>query len=573
MSVSAARAIRGVPAAPGIAQGRYVRFERVPLTQSPPATDPMREVARLRRAIEAVAKDRQRMAEQLRRAGHGSEARIFEAHAEMARDPALLDDAIARITSERSGASRAIADAAVAAAEVLRTLPDPTLAARATDVLDVGDRIAREAAGLPAASIDLAAPAIVVADDLPPSLTATLPRDRLLAIVLEGSSPTAHAAILARAYGIPAVVGVLGLRSALAGAEPDAELAVDGGTGEVVVAPDAAAAAQFAARAGQLARERAAATSEAGLAAVTADGTVVELLANIGSPAESAAARGAGARGVGLFRTEFLFLERRTAPTEDEQATAYGEAVAVFAPDPVTIRLLDVGGDKHIAYLPMPPEENPFLGQRALRLAGTYRPLFVAQLRACYRAARRGAVKAMAPMVADAADADLFLDIAREAREGVPQAERGDVALGVMLEIPSAVLSADTYFPRISFASLGTNDLLQYTLAADRGNAALERYRDPLHPAHLALIRTAVDAARRHGVALSVCGEMAGDATAALALVGLGIRSLSMTATSIAAVRRAIRAASLADLQRHAAAALSEGSAASVRARFEGPRA
>jgi phosphoenolpyruvate-protein kinase (PTS system EI component) len=294
----------------------------------------------------------------------------------------------------------------------------------------------------------------------------------------------------------------------------------------------------------------------------------VQLLANIGSIRESAQARTFGARGVGLFRTEFLFLERRTAPSEDEQADAYAAVAAAFAPDPVTVRLLDVGGDKPISYMPMPREDNPFLGQRALRLAGIYREIFVAQLRACYRAATRGRVKVMAPMVADAADARLFLDLAREARTSLAASDRGEADLGVMLEIPSAVLSADTYFARLSFASLGTNDLLQYTLAADRGNAALERYRDGLHPAHLALIRLAVEAARAHKIELSVCGEMAGDPVAALVLVGLGIRSLSMTGASIPAVKRAIRGASLGDLEHNALAALGEASAESVRARF-----
>jgi phosphoenolpyruvate-protein phosphotransferase len=436
-------------------------------------------------------------------------------------------------------------------------------------VLDVGDRIAREVAGLPAATIELVGPTIIVADDLPPSLTATLPRDRLLAIVLEGSSPTAHAAILARAYGIPAVVGASRLREALGRVGPEAQLAVDGTTGEVIISPDPGTIARFDARGRDIARSRAGALTAAALPAVTLDGTVVRLLANIGSPRESAPARALGASGVGLFRTEFLFLERRTAPSEEEQAAAYGEVAAAFAPDPVTIRLLDVGGDKPISYVPIPHEENPFLGQRALRLAGTHRVLFVAQLRACYRAATHGRIKVMAPMVADAADARLFLELAEEARIGLAPADRGHVDLGVMLEIPSAVLAADTYFAGISFASLGTNDLLQYTLAADRGNAALERYRDPLHPAHLTLIRSAVEAARRHDIELSVCGEMAGDPAGALALVGLGVRSLSMTPGSIADVKAAIRARSVADLEREAGAALGDPSAEVVRARFD----
>jgi len=568
MTTTGARAIRGVPAAPGVAHGPYLRYERVPLTHDGHAADPATEVKRLRAASDVVAKSRERVADELRRSGHANEARIFDAHAEMARDPALLDDAIARISSSHVSASGAIAAASAAVAEQLRALDDPTLAGRASDVLDVGDRIAREVAGLPAATIDLVVPSIIVADDLPPSLTATLPRDRLLAIVLEGSSPTAHAAILARAYGIPAVVGASRLREALGASGPAVDLAVDGATGEVVVAPDAETIAAFDARGRAVARDRAGALADAELPAATRDGTIVRLLANIGSIRESAAARALGASGVGLFRTEFLFLERPTAPSEDEQADAYGEVAAAFAPNPVTVRLLDVGGDKPISYLPMPREENPFLGQRALRLAGTYRALFVAQLRACYRAASRGRVKVMAPMVADAADARLFLDLAREARTSLAAADRAEVDLGVMLEIPSAVLIADTYFARLSFASLGTNDLLQYTLAADRGNAALERYRDGLHPAHLALVRMAVEAARRHGIELSVCGEMAGDPVAALVLVGLGVRYLSMTPSSIPAVKRAVRAASLTDLERESLAALGDVSAESVRARF-----
>jgi phosphoenolpyruvate-protein phosphotransferase len=568
MTTTGARAILGVPAAPGVAHGPYLRFERVPLDHDGHAADPATEIARLTAACEVVAKSRERVADELRRSGHANEARIFEAHAEMARDPALFDDAVARIRSSRVTASSAIAAASSAVADQLRTLNDATLAARASDVLDVGDRIARQVAGLPAATIELIVPTIVVAEDLPPSLTATLPRDLLLAIVLEGSSPTAHAAILARAYGIPAVVGASRLREALGGTGPEAHLAVDGSTGEVIVAPDATTIAEFDARGREIARERAGAVADAELPAATLDGTVVELLANIGSPRESADARAFGARGVGLFRTEFLFLERRTAPSEEEQADAYGQVAAAFAPDPVVVRLLDVGGDKPISYMPIPREDNPFLGQRALRLAGTYREIFVAQLRACYRAATRGRVKVMAPMVADLADARLFLDLARDARTSLAAGERGDVDLGVMLEIPSAVLSADTYFGRVSFASLGTNDLLQYTLAADRGNAALERYRDGLHPAHLSLVRSAVEAARRHGIELSVCGEMAGDPVAALALVGLGVRRLSMTPASIPAVKRAIRGVSLADLEREAVVALGEASADAVRARF-----
>jgi phosphoenolpyruvate-protein phosphotransferase len=337
-----------------------------------------------------------------------------------------------------------------------------------------------------------------------------------------------------------------------------------------VIDPGADERAEFDARAERFAEARSHDLEEATLPAVTRDGVEVTLLANIGSPAEAVPARSMGARGVGLFRTEFLFLERATPPTEDEQAAAYREVVEAFGGDPVTIRLLDIGGDKPIPYLPLPAEDNPFLGVRALRLAADRPELFVTQLRACYRAAIAGPVKVMAPMVADAADVALLVELAARARDGLAAegAAHGPVDLGVMLEIPSAILAADAYFGSIGFASLGTNDLTQYTLAVDRGNPALERYRDAMHPAVLRLIAMAADGAGRAGISLSVCGEMGGDPVAALALVGLGVRQLSMSAAALPAVRRAIRSADAAALGAAAQAALGDPSAVAARARF-----
>jgi phosphoenolpyruvate-protein phosphotransferase len=518
-----------------------------------------------------VAVDADMLADDIRRSGHADEAEIFAAHAEMARDPEVLDSASGHIRGELMDGPSAISAAALEVADLLRGLGDELLRARATDILDVGDRIARRSAGLPAGGFSLATPSIIVGEDLPPSVTATLPRDRVLGIALEGSSPTAHAAILARAYGIPAVVGATGLLEAIAASDPLGELLVDGSGGEVIVGPNEEDAARVAEQTGRFQRERERDRGEASLPPETIDGTTIALLANIGSPDDASDAVALGAHGVGLFRTEFLFLERSEPPSEDEQVEAYGRVAEAFAPYPVTVRLLDIGGDKPIPYLSLPPEDNPFLGVRALRLAETRPDLFLTQLRACYRAAARGRIKVMAPMVADAGDATILRDLAARARADVIAAHHdiGDIDLGVMLEIPSAVLTADTYFGAIRFGSLGTNDLLQYTLAVDRGNPALERYRDSLHPALLRLVKLSVEAAARHGIELSVCGEMAGDPMAALALVGLGVRSLSMTASSLPAVRRAIRAASVADLGETASEALTSASAAEVRSRFE----
>jgi phosphotransferase system enzyme I (PtsI) len=561
----------GVAAAPGIALGRWAEVGRPPLPEArriDPA-DVAAETARLREASIAAAGELREVAVTVRGEGHQDEAEIFEAHALMARDPALVDGAARRVETGLVDAVGAVMAAAQEVADSLAALDDELLSARATDVLDVADRIARRAAGMPTGS-SLDRPAIVVAEDLPPSVTATLPRTHVLGICLERSSPTAHAAILARAYGIPAVVGVTGLLAAVRAAGPNAEIALDGASGEVLIAPDEVDRSRFEALADAATQARARDLEEATAPATTRDGVEVTLLANIGSPDECAQAVALGAVGVGLFRTEFLFLERTSPPTEDEQVAAYRQAVEAFAGGVVTVRLLDVGGDKPIPYLSMPREDNPFLGVRALRLAGDRPDLFVTQLRACYRAAVAGPIRIMAPMVADATDVATLLSLADRAREelGQESVPFAEAELGVMLEIPSAVLTAAGYFTEISFASLGTNDLLQYALAVDRGNPALERYRDAMHPGLLRLVRMAVEAADERGVSLSVCGEMAGDPVAALALVGLGIRSLSMSAASLPAVRRAIRHSDGATLAAEASATLSDRTAADARSRI-----
>jgi phosphoenolpyruvate-protein phosphotransferase len=564
--------IVGVPAAPGIARGPWAEVGRAPLPEprAIAAAEVAGEVARLREAAKTAERELRELAAQVRDAGHVEESEIFRAHALMTRDPDLVKAALGQIETQHIDAVGAISTTARSVASRLAAIEDELLSARATDVLDVGDRIARHAAGLPTKTI-LQRPSVLVAEDLPPSIAATLPRDRVLGIVLERSSPTAHAAILARAYGIPAVVGATGLLGAVRAAGAGAQVAIDGSSGEVLVAPRTEDIARFDRLAAAASRTRARDLADATVPSTTIDGVEVTLLANIGNPNECEQAVALGAAGVGLFRTEFLFLERSEPPTEDEQLRAYRRVVEAFPGQTVTIRLLDVGGDKPIPYLPLPREENPFLGVRALRLAHDRPELFVTQLRAAYRAAVAGPIRIMAPMIADATDTAVLIALADRARDELVRDghEFGTAELGVMLEIPSAVLTATSYFDRISFASLGTNDLLQYTLAVDRGNPALERYRDAMHPALLRLIRMAVEAADQRGVSLSVCGEMAGDPVAALALVGLGVRSLSMSAASLPAVRRAIRHANADQLAAEAPAACYDRSAAEARARMD----
>ena len=568
--------LTGTPASAGVAIGPLVAIGPAPVVAggriAPEQADA--EVARLATAMEAAGSELEALAERVG-AEHPAEAEIFFAHAMLAQDPALAEAAEDRI---RAGddAVAAIRAAGERFAAEYRAMDDELIAARATDILDVAGRIVDRLTGAGPAGPALERPSIIAAVDLTPSLTATLPRERLLGIALAEGSATAHAAILARAYGIPAVVGIWGLPEAMeaaVGVASDAGtvVALDGATGEVVLDPDAATLARFEQARVAAGDAAARALTEAALPAVTRDGLDVTLLANIGGPGESARAVELGARGVGLFRTEFLFLERTAPPSEEEQLTAYRAVVEAFAPHPVTIRLLDVGGDKPIPYLPIAPEANPFLGVRALRLAWDQPGIFLTQLRAAMRAAvgtPPGTVGVMAPMIADARDADLLLRLAAEARESLVVAgvAHGELALGVMLEIPAAILVGDTYLPRLAFASIGTNDLLQYTAAVDRGNRALARYQESLHPAVLRLVRQAVEACDAAGASLSVCGEMGGDAVAALALVGLGVRKLSMAASSLAGVRRAIRSADTAALDEAAQIALAGPTADDVRA-------
>ena len=513
------------------------------------------------------------LAERVRAMGRDEEAGIFEAQSLMAIDTTMLDEALRRVEAGED-AAEAVQGSADAAAALLASLDDELLAARAADVRDVGARLVRilrgEEIALPAV------PSIAVADDLPPSITAEIPAGFLLGICLEGGSATAHAVILARGLGVPAVVGAAGVVGAVAAVGPAGSatptVAVDGGTGEVIVAPSASEAEAFRMRTLALAERRAAAERLRDRPCATSDGHRVLLVANIGSPDDAPRAIAARAEGVGLFRTEFLFMQRRTPPTESEQVTAYRRVLEAFGPQrPVVIRLADIGGDKQIPYLKLPAEANPFLGVRAIRLAYGSRDLLLTQLRAIWRAGAMAGVTphVMAPMVATVEDVDLLLSLRDEARAGLaatgePCADR--MVTGIMVEVPSAALLAPELARRIDFFSIGTNDLTQYLFAADRGNAALRHFQDALHPAVLRAVAGIVAGAKEAGIPVAVCGELAGDPAGALVLTGLGVAELSADAGSLDGVRAALASASKAELDELAAKACTAPGASEVRA-------
>jgi phosphoenolpyruvate-protein phosphotransferase len=520
---------------------------------------------RIRKAASAAAAQLQALASGLCAADRPGDAEILEAQALMAVDPAIVDEAV-RLAGGGLSPVEAVLAAAEKSALVLAELGDPLLAARAGDVRDVAVRVARVLSG---AHLELPEkPSIVVAEDLPPSMLAEIPAGLLLGMALSGGTATAHVAILARGLGVPAVVAVPELLDAVRIASV---VAIDGESGEVEVNPSQADLQALADRqAVRGARDRAAAALR-GKPAATLDGQRVALLANIRSPADAARALEVGAEGVGLFRTEYLFLRRHSPPGESEQAAEYRRAMQAFGPSrPVVVRLADIGGDKSIPYLGRPAEPNPFLGVRAIRLAHESRELLLTQLRAIWRAAGEAGVTphAMAAMVATIADVELLCSLRDEARAAVVASgavcpER--MITGVMIEVPSAAIMAPELARLVDFFSIGTNDLTQYVLAADRGNPSLAGLQDALHPAVLRTIAAVVAGADAAGIPVAACGELAGDPAGALVLVGLGVDELSAEAGSLDRMRAALAGVSGAQVRDLAARALAATDAETVR--------
>jgi phosphotransferase system enzyme I (PtsI) len=513
-----------------------------------PAEDAPREQGRARKAADAVAAD-------LNARGNlaGGEAQaVLEAQAMMARDPELLADVERRI-SAGSSAERAVFDAFGGYRALLEQAGE-YLAGRVADLDDVRDRILARLLGVPMPGLpDSDGPYVLLARDLAPADTALLDPALVLGFVTEQGGPTSHSAILARSLGIPAVV-------ALPGATEVAEgtlVAVDGGTGEVFLDPSAHTRAELEHRAAL--REAALATAHG--PAATADGHRMPLLANIGGPADVPAALAAGAEGVGLFRTEFLFLDDSgQAPAEERQVEAYREVFAAFGEGRVVVRVLDAGADKPLDFLTPADEPNPALGVRGLRTLLDHPGVLRTQLRALATAAADLPVRleVMAPMVADRADARAFADACRQA--GLR------AKIGAMVEIPSAALRARSLLREVAFLSLGTNDLAQYAFAADRQVGALARLQDPWQPALLDLIAAAADAANAEGRSCGVCGEAASDPLLACVLTGLGVTSLSMGAASLPYVRTELARHTLAQCRDAAAAARAADTAEQARA-------
>ncbi len=559
--------IPGLPASPGIAVGpaRHFRPPKLEVPSGPPG-EPKEEWAGFEQAVEDVRREIRGTREQVAaRAGEQSAA-IFDAHLLFLDDEELIGPVRVDVLDRGESAARAWNAAAERTAATWRALGDPYLQARAADVEAVGAQVLARLTGLGHVRPTLEGPGVLIAPDLTPADTAGLDPSVVNGIATALGGPTSHSAVLARSLGIPAAVG-LG-EGALAIAEGTTVI-VDGGAG--TLRPDPGPSEIAAARAGAEAfrasedEARAAATEPA----VTIDGTAIEVLANVGQPEDVAAALRAGAEGVGLLRTEFLFLGRDSMPGEEEQEAVYREMAEALGGRPMILRTLDVGGDKPLPYLPVPPEANPFLGLRGLRL-GLERPdVLLTQLRAVLRVAADHSVKVMFPMVSSPEELHSAKALLGEATREVLQhggrvPEHLDV--GIMVEVPSAALSAAAFAPEVDFFSIGTNDLTQYTLAAERGNQHVAALSDALHPAVLRLIRMTVEAAEPLGRMVGVCGEIAGDPVAVPLLVGLGVRELSAAAPAVPRVKRAVREIELGAAHDFAERALAMESAGAVRA-------
>ncbi len=474
---------------------------------------------------------------------------ILEATAQLARDRGL-SKAVDKLLANQVGITRAVADAVADYAELLRSLGG-YMAERVTDLYDVRDRIICELRGVPAPGIpDLTTPVVLVARDLAPAETATLSPDLVLGILTAAGGPTSHTAILAAQLGIPAVVQVPGIDTV----EDGTVVALDGGVGEVILSPSDADIALLAERS----RRRASALAGSSGEGATRDGHRVALLANIGTADDAKKAAAFDLEGSGLFRTEFLFLDRESAPTLEEQTATYTSVLESFGGRRVVVRTLDAGADKPLPFADLGPEENPALGIRGLRLSQVREDLLDTQLAALAAAyeATHADLRVMAPMVATVEEAEWFAGRVRA--HGLP-------SVGVMIEIPAAALRAEHILSVVDFASLGTNDLSQYTMAADRMQGALADLLSAWQPALLQLVQAACQGGRATGKKVGVCGEAGGDPLLALVLTGLGVASLSMAPSKVNVVRAALRLHDLVTCQQMASYALDARTATDAR--------
>lgn len=469
------------------------------------------------------------------------EADVFDAHLTFLEDPSYVGKMKELIEKEKKNAEFICAQVTQSTCEILSSLEDEYMRARADDVRDIGNRLLCILTGVtPFDPSQLKSGDIVVAEELTPSETAQFPKDLSGMITAKGSK-TAHAAIIARTLGIPAIVGI---GQAIEQIQDQDRLIIDGEKGEVIINPSKKREKEAISEITKQQQRRKEALEAAGKDAQTQDGKRIQVFANIGNLNDIQSALEHQAEGVGLFRTEFLYLENHDWPTEEEQYHAYSEVLKAFGERPVIIRTLDIGGDKDLPYAKLPKEENPFLGHRAIRFCLDHPEIFKTQLRALLRASVHGNLWMMIPMIENRSEIIAVKELLQQCQQELNQqnqAYREKIPLGMMIEVPAAAIMADVLAQEVDFLSIGTNDLTQYTLAADRGNEKVAHLYDAAHPAVLRLIQMTAKAAQKVGIPVGICGESAGDPELTEVLIGLGIDELSMSATAIPETKQRIR--------------------------------
>ncbi|MBN1538115.1 MAG: phosphoenolpyruvate--protein phosphotransferase [Anaerolineales bacterium] len=560
--------MKGIAAAPGLAEGPSLRWHKENLHfERLSGKDPQQERQRIDQAVTRVQKDLSALRDKMRVENHADEAAVFDAHILMLEDPSLMKY-IDGLLKKTINAEAAWMDGIQFFAEQLAALPDDTLQARSIDIIDAGSRVLSALLGVEKDHLFIISePCVIIAQDLTPSETASLDKSKVLAFCIAEGGPTSHTAILARAYGIPAVVG---LGESVLSLPDGTQMLVDGTSGQIIANPDQWTIQSFTQRKNMEEKKGAIEYQLAQEPAATRDGISVEVVANVSNSGEAESAIFYGAEGIGLFRTEFLFLKRQYEPSEEEQLQAYRQVLDVMEKRPVVVRTIDVGGDKDIPYLNLGKEDNPFLGWRAVRMCLERPEFFKVQLRALWRASQGHDLRIMFPMIATLEEVRKAKALLMEAHREVVQARHKvaeKIQVGIMVETPSAAIMADRFVREVNFFSIGTNDLTQYTLAADRDNPKVAHLGDPCHPAVLRQIKMVIDSGHAAGIWVGVCGEMASDPDAIPVLLGLGLDEFSMAPSAIPHAKYILRQWSTSQARQLAEQVLDLDSAASVRQR------
>ena len=561
--------IKGISGSRGIAVGnvyKYIQEEIVIPDYIVPEGGVDQEIAKFAGAMAATLKQLDNIRKKTLDEMGPEEAAIFEAHMQIAQDPSLSDGIKALVESGAMNVVAATEQTINTFADIFLGMEDPYMRERGADIKDIGDRLLRNMLGMnPRGLSHVTGDVILVAHDLAPSDTASLDKSIVKGIVTAAGGPTSHAAIMARTLEIPAVMG-LGDIEAFTNSERAVVLGTDG---DVILEPTDEEFASYTQKAADFQKELQLLKESANLPAVTTDGYHVELFGNIGKAKDSKNALTMGAAGIGLYRTEFLYMENDTLPMEDVQFGEYKKVAEQMKGQPVIIRTMDIGGDKELKCLDLPHEMNPFLGYRAIRISLNRPDIFKVQLRALLRASAFGDIHIMYPMIASVEEvkkANAILDECKQELRNESKDFNENIKVGIMIEVPAAAVISPILVKYVDFFSIGTNDLCQYTLAVDRMNENIGYLYQPLHPAVLRLIKTVIDASHAQGKFTGMCGEMGGDPMATMILLGLGLDEFSMTASSIPLIKNIVRSVSKAECEGIAAKALEMDTAEEITA-------